>query len=685
MERLCALTEALKMCSDDGERLELLNRDPRVAEWFEKSPLENHFSPEDELIMKSLVAIGQEIDAVGLLERLRAMLNDLRPVETFYKQMGGIVGYHFTLLSFLAKKDAGEEGIITKYHRPPGIDISNQDDAVATYILEGIVSLPFLAEIYPVGGAADRLKFCDPASGQMLPAAKMPFCGYTLLEGLIRDVQAREYLYYKLFGEQVVTPIAMMTSLEKDNHRHILELCEEKRWFGRPRESFRFFCQPAVPTMDREGKWCQMGTLKWLMKPGGHGVIWKVAESEGIFDWLSQQGRTKLLVRQINNPIAGVDNGLLAFCGIGFRENKLFGFASCPRQVGSAEGVNILLEKKDAEGSHFCLTNIEYCDFSKFSIEDVPVQEGSAYSLFPSNTNLLFADISAVASACLRCPIPGMLVNLKAMSFVDEEGVLREQEIARLESTMQNIADCFGQTEKEPVSVGDLALNTYLTYNLRRKTISTTKKLYQVGNSLLETPEGCFYDRLCNAYELLTQHCKMEVPEVPNAQAYIEQGPSFFFSYHPALGPLFSIIGQKLQGGALNARSELVLEIAEASIEQLHLTGSLRIVADQVMGGCVRMRNVTVENRGIDPDAHNVYWKEEITRFEQCEIVLHGYAHFIAENVALRGALKIEVDDGFKVTAYEEGGELKFKKEPLSGSEKQWIYFLEENGSIRLD
>lgn len=49
--------------------------------------------------------------------------------------------------------------------------------------------LPDLGEIYALGGAADRLDLVDPMTGEGLPAAMLPYCGRTLLEGLIRDVQ----------------------------------------------------------------------------------------------------------------------------------------------------------------------------------------------------------------------------------------------------------------------------------------------------------------------------------------------------------------------------------------------------------------------------------------------------------------------------------------------------------------
>lgn len=53
--------------------------------------------------------------------------------------------------------------------------------------------LPDLAEIYPLGGSADRLGLVDPNTGECLPAAMLPYCGRTLLEGLIRDLQVLDH------------------------------------------------------------------------------------------------------------------------------------------------------------------------------------------------------------------------------------------------------------------------------------------------------------------------------------------------------------------------------------------------------------------------------------------------------------------------------------------------------------
>lgn len=106
-----------------------------------------------------------------------------------------------------------------------------------------------------------------------------------------------------------------------------------------------------MPVMSVEtGEWLLTEQMTPMLKPGGHGAIWKLLHDEGVFDWLQQQNRTAALVRQISNPMAGTDTTLLALAGVGASRQASFGFMSCDRHVGAAEGVNVLQEKKILKG-----------------------------------------------------------------------------------------------------------------------------------------------------------------------------------------------------------------------------------------------------------------------------------------------------------------------------------------------
>jgi hypothetical protein len=71
---------------------------------------------------------------------------------------------------------------------------------------------------------------------------------------------------------------------------------------------------------------------------------------------------------------------------------------------------------------------------------------------------------------------------------------------------------------------------------------------------------------------------------VGSPSEYLERGPGFVFLAHPALGPLWSVVGQKLRGGSLAARAELQLEVAQACLQGVHVQGSLRVLADSPLG-----------------------------------------------------------------------------------------------------
>ncbi len=697
------IAEQLAQCTSIEEKVDLLSALPLVSRFFEKEPrLSSYVEARDrqeQLVMQAVVAAGQgeKIFSDFSEEKGVLLLKQLLSVEKFYASIGGIVGYQARMMELLEGK-ADPSAATTIYHSPEGIDISEEGESVRQAIIDGIRTIPQLAEIYPLGGAADRLRLYDEKTGAPLPAARLPFLGKTLLEGLIADLQSREYLHYKLFGSQVITPVAIMTSEEKNNDYHIREICEEMNWFGRGEESFRFFRQPMVPTINREGGWCLQGPHELLLKPGGHGVIWRLARDEGIFDWLFSLSRTKSIVRQVNNPVANTDYGLLAFSGIGCAQDKRFGFASCPRQVKASEGVNVLIETSSDAGYRYTLTNIEYCDFKKFGIVDEPERPGSAYSKFPSNTNILFVDLKAVLQAVERCPIPGILINLKKLSYRLNDGQKREEEVARLESTMQNIADFFDETFDHPLSRKERqGLKTYLTYNQRRKTISAAKREFSLGSSLLETPEGCFLDILRNNRDLLVDDCHLQVPLVSDPLHFFEKGPSFIFLYHPALGPLYSVIAQKIRGGRLHPGSELQLQIAEIDIENLDLKGSLLIQAESILGhtqeghltysevcGRAVLKNVTIENKGIDPEMPNIYWRCEIARTEVCQIILRGMSEFYAENVTLRSDQFIEVPHGHRCWVRESAGEIELTFEKIEAPSWHWEYSVNAKNVIEI-
>lgn len=129
------------------------------------------------------------------------------------------------------------------------------------------------------------------------------------------------------------------------------------------------------------------------------------------------------------------------------------------------------------------------------------------------------------------------------------------------------------------------------------------------------------------------------------------------------------------------------MEISNLSIENLELKGSLLIEAKSMLGereneqlrystkgGRCLLRNVLVQNQGYEQEGHKNFWRGDIKRKEALEIILHGFAEFVAEDVSFTGPYKIEVPEGWRVTAYMEGNKLAFKKEKVAVPSWFWRY-----------
>lgn len=714
IDDLQQLLNAVQTKSTYRDKIEILNEISHVKKYLSQlGPIQDFLkvlTPESEFVIKSIIAIGQapivfnfqKLDE-HLFKKLLILLEQLLDIEIFYAYLGGIIGYHYTMLNLILNHLNPNPPQLdhTHYIHPEGLHLGEDHADVRQAVRWGIENHHRIAMIYPMGGAGDRLNLRDEKTGEALPAALLPFLGHTLLDGILRDLQGREYLIFKLYGKQSTTPVAIMTSIEKNNHVHILNICKKNHWFGRPSESFYFFIQPLVPVITVEGNWSLSMPLTLTLKPSGHGVLWKLAEESGVFNWLESQGRKKCIVRQINNPLAATDQGLLSLIGIGCAQDKSFGFLSCERLLNSDEGTNVLIEKQVEQGFDYCVTNIEYTEFAQRGIGEVPAHSGSCYSIYPTNTNILFANIEAIRDVLKTCPIPGQLINMKSkVPYLDPDGNIDQVIGGRLESTMQNIADYMIDHFSQRLDKKEYktALHTFILYNSRSKTISTTKKSYKKGDSPISTPEQAFYDLLSNNYALLKQ-CQFELPQWKQIDDYLLDGPAFTFLFHPGLGPLYSIIAQKLRKGRFYAGAELQLEVAEVDIENLSLDGSLIIQSLSPLGTydashilrygqeskCM-LHNVTIQNKGINRSLEQQYWKNVITRKEELKIILHEGAEFHAENILLKGSHTFEVPAHHRLilSPNPQKGQWKVELSPIEKPTWYWRYCFDSNNAIQL-
>lgn len=59
-------------------------------------------------------------------------------------------------------------------------------------------------------------------------------------------------------------------------------------------------------------------------------------------------------------------------------------------------------------------------------------------------------------------------------------------------------------------------------------------------------------------------------------EQYLAHGPGFIFLFHPALGPLWEVVAQKLRGGRLAPGAELDLQVCMCCIGMSSVVGLYR-------------------------------------------------------------------------------------------------------------
>ena len=143
-----------------------------------------------------------------MTDQLRQLAAALLRVDAFYDSLGGLAGYQLRCLELCASAAAEDEQRVAGgagngsaprdvvLRMPVGVDLANDRLAARRAAADGLHALPYMAEVYPLGGAGDRLGLKCDASGDCLPTAMLPYCGRTLLEGLVRDLQVRARFWH---------------------------------------------------------------------------------------------------------------------------------------------------------------------------------------------------------------------------------------------------------------------------------------------------------------------------------------------------------------------------------------------------------------------------------------------------------------------------------------------------------
>lgn len=658
---------------------------------------------------------SEKLEETQIQKALFECISTLLEVDRFYAPIGGLIGYHVEILRELQKhivSSANSHDVVAQekeYFPPPVFHVEDDQKLFWSFAYHGTKALGASAEFYAVGGAGDRLNLIDHVTGEPKPAACLRVLGKTLLNWLFDDIEAREFWHYKVFGKEIRVPIILMTSLEKKNDLEIEKLLEENKWFHRDPGSIFRIIQPLVPLVDQEGNWVAYEPFKLALKPGGHGAIWKLAKDFGVYKWLLEKNIRSIIVRQINNPLSGMDGALLSLLGQGSSESRSFGFASCPMRAGFHEGLNVLERCRLADGSSrpaFCLSNIEYVAFEALKKSNPQLFSG----LFPANVNLLYADLTKIAESVDRNPFPGLLVNLKSDVEIQhpEKGRVVKR-AARLESTMQNISDSFSLEEVTPTGKGLSSseikehLPSFIQLYQRHKILSVTKRLYDSSRGIAyETPVSFLYDWIVSTRHLLESECRSRLPVGKTFEEFCASGPEFLFTFHPALGPLWNVIGQKIRNLTFHESSQVHISLSEVYIRSFEVNGVFKLEGSAITKNSMMINghgrhhdreclsrayinNVRIRNKGVDTSSSSLlnYVHGTCQYSESCSIVLEGFSEVHIENVTIDGGFSLSVPNGMRaVVEQANDGTVEVLWSRLDSHTPSWTYKVEwEEGS----
>ena len=244
-----------------------MDADPTVRAFVAaKGPVARALSnidAEDAYLLRCVVACGQadaalrldSDDPVHVANAVKPLCATMRNVERFYDMIGGVVGYQFAALELVHEAFGGPPATVSEALGQMDSDAASSSTASSSTASSSTASpgspssssfAPTCEMHAPVGpdlrsdsrarsrggrrpglgapsdgggvpsprrGGPPRLE--RPRDGREPSAALLNYNGRTLIEGLIRDLTAREWLYYKTHGSQVRTPVAVMTSAAK--------------------------------------------------------------------------------------------------------------------------------------------------------------------------------------------------------------------------------------------------------------------------------------------------------------------------------------------------------------------------------------------------------------------------------------------------------------------------------------
>ena len=458
----------------------------------------------------------------------------------------------------------------------------------------GLEELPRMAEVYPLGGAGDRLGLQDEVTRRIPACASPSQRAYAHRGAASRSHHARESLCHKVHGTQHVTPVAVMTSAAKGRlHGAVSKLMEDNAVVRvhAEKEAFRLFSRPPwSPTVATRGgdAWCaetRRGRLAVALKPGGHGtnLETRLHDREASLPGSPPTDRRGLppFARSHATPWRARDTTILALSAARRpRRTGTMGFASAASDTSARPGVSVN-PRSVGTGSGTCsygISNVErYTVLAQHGISDDPAAPGSTESRYRSRhqrpRTSVWRRSATRCSPPQREAFPGMLVeDLSPLRLASRTTAPRAVawrlpcRTSRTSSPRVSEGSAWTRSEWEtsqrscctPFAVASRLRRRRSTIRPRRTSrrppavlswiSSRTPRICSIGAGVKHPPPGAPWSSTS--------------PRVPGSSSAPTRRS----------GPLWDVTEQKIRGGALADRAEVRLEVAEMQWENVSVS-----------------------------------------------------------------------------------------------------------------
>ena len=389
-----------------------------------------------------------------------------------------------------------------------------------------------------------------------------------------------------------LVPLCIMTS--GDTHERTVRLLESNNYFGAAEGQITIVKQEKVPALvDNSAKFAVDETgFRLLTKPHGHGDVHILLHSSGVARRWLDDGVEFLVFFQDTNAI--VIRAVLAAVGV----SKMRGFAlnslTVPRRPGEPVGGICKLSRADGSG---LTINVEYNQLDPLlrattGSGDIAA-EGSTFSAYPGNINVLIFQASAYTAALDSSG--GSIPEFVNPKYADEAKE-RFKKPTRLECMMQDFPKLFDAS----VPVGFTEVERWLCFSaVKNNPADALVKYNKTGFAeSASTGEADIYIAARRIMNSIGVAIEVQGPKVDCAGIPTVTGARVILT--PRFGLTIDDIRSRFpepKEVSVSARSTLLLDgPGTITIKSMKLDGALIITA--VEGANVVINSLSVANDG---------------------------------------------------------------------------------------